>query len=273
MQSYCISLFGIYTFYLYYISYSYYIIYSYCIPSLYFTTYSKCTFKRSYSHSSEDSYSSEHSKYSKQYRKDYKLTQEQRESIIGIILADGYLQRGKPTHSTRLRIDHTYPEQESYVLSIYALFAVLINMKPVIVVRKADPRTGQIYKSIYVRTLSFFCLNEYHDLFYKNKKKIIPSNIQDLLTPRGLAHLIMGDGFFSKGIIMLCTESFTKEEQELLIEVLSSKFGIKATLNKRISATGTESYRIRISKKSMDKLITLVRPYFVPEMLYKLGIE
>jgi len=26
-----------------------------------------------------------------------------------------------------------------------------------------------------------------------------------------------------------------------------------------------------ISKKSMNKLITLVRPYFIPEMLYKLG--
>jgi len=57
--------------------------------------------------------------------------------------------------------------------------------------------------------------------FTKIKKKVIPLNIQDLLTPRGLAHLIMGDGFLYKGIIMLCTESFTKEEQELLIVNLS----------------------------------------------------
>lgn len=53
---------------------------------------------------------------------------------------------------------------------------------------------------------------------------------------------------------------------------LDSKFGIKASLNKRISSSGTQSFRIRISKKSMDKLITLVRPFFVPEMLYKLGV-
>ncbi len=145
-------------------------------------------------------------------------------------------------------------------------------MEPVIVVRKADPRTGKIYKSMYVRTLRFSCLNEYHSLFYKDKKKVIPLNIQDLLTPRGLAHLIMGDGFFYQGIIMLCTESFSKEEQEVLINALDEKFGIKATLNKRISSTGIQSYRIRISKKSMDKLIVLVKPYFIPEMLYKLGI-
>ena len=82
------------------------------------------------------------------------------------MLADGYLEKGKPTYNTRLRIDHTYPDQKSYVFSLYTLFGDLIDMEPVIVVRKADPRTGKIYKSIYVRTLRFPCLNEYHFLFY-----------------------------------------------------------------------------------------------------------
>jgi hypothetical protein len=188
------------------------------------------------------------------------------------MLADGFLEKGKPTYNTRLRIDHTYPEQQSYVFSLYTLFGQLIDMEPVIVVRKADPRTGKVYKSMYVRTLRFPCLNEYHSLFYKDKKKVIPLNIQDLLTPRGLAHLIMGDGFFQQGIIMLCTESLSKEEQELLVNALGEKFGIQATLNKRISSTGIQSYRIRISKKSMDKLIISVKPYFIAEMLYILGI-
>lgn len=190
------------------------------------------------------------------------------------MLADGSLERGKPTHNTRLRIDHTYPEQESYVLSLYTLFAPLIVNEPVIVERKADIRTGKVYKSIYIRTSRFPCLNKYHDLFYKDKIKIVPLNIQDILTPIGLAHLLMGDGYFhsSHGVVYICSESFTKEEQELLITTLKLKFGIDATLNKRISSSGTESFRIRISKKSMDKLITLVKPYFIPEMLYKLGI-
>ena len=51
---------------------------------------------------------------------------------------------------------------------------------------------------------------------------------------------------------------------------MHKNFGIKATLNKRISSSGVQSYRI--SKKSMDKWIVLVKPYFIPEMLYKLGI-
>ena len=29
---------------------------------------------------------------------------------------------------------------------------------------------------MYFRTLSFSCLNKYHDLFYKNKTKVVPLN-------------------------------------------------------------------------------------------------
>lgn len=121
---------------------------------------------------------------------------------------------------------------------------------------------------IYFTPLRLRCISRAGE----EKKKIIPSNIQDLLTPRGLAHLIMGDGFCYNGVIILCTESFTKEEQELLITALDKKYGIKATLNKRVSSSGVEGFRIRISKKSLDKLVSLVEPYFIPKMLYKLAI-
>lgn len=82
----------------------------------------------------------------------------------------------------------------------------------------------------------------------------------------------MGDGFYTQDVVIICSESFTKEEQELIISALFESFGIKASLNKRISNSGTKSFRIRISKKSMDKLITLVKPYIIPEMFYKLGL-
>ena len=108
-------------------------------------------------------------------------------------------------------------------------------------------------------------------MFYKENKKVVPSNILNLLTPIGLAHFVMGDGYLKKdrGVLLLCTESFTKEDQELLVIALDSKFEIKSTLNRITSSSGVVKFII--SKKSMNKLITLVRPYFIPEMLYKLG--
>jgi hypothetical protein len=45
-----------------------------------------------------------------------------------------------------------------------------------------------------------------------DKKKIVPLNIQDLLTPIGLAQLLMGDGYFHNGVVLICSVNFTKEE-------------------------------------------------------------
>jgi hypothetical protein len=42
-------------------------------------------------------------------------------------------------------------------------------MDPVILTRKPDIRTGNIYQSIYLKTLSLPCLNLYKDLYYKDK--------------------------------------------------------------------------------------------------------
>lgn len=39
----------------------------------------------------------------------------------------------------------------------------------------------------------------------------------------------MGDGYFSEGHTILCTDNFTKEEILILIDVLSSNFDINAT--------------------------------------------
>lgn len=70
-----------------------------------------------------------------------------------------------------------------------------------------------------------------------------------------------------------CTDNFTKEEVLILIGVLDKKFGIKAYINKRTKGNGDVCWRIRVSKHSMDKLRLLVAPYFIPEMVYKLGIN
>lgn len=48
-----------------------------------------------------------------------------------------------------------------------------MSINPVVLTRKLDKRTGKVYKFIYFRTLAFPCLNEFFDMFYKDKVKII----------------------------------------------------------------------------------------------------
>src|SRR6202043_2793549 len=79
--------------------------------------------------------------------------------------------------------------------------------------------------SIKFSTLSLPCLNNYYEFFYKDGKKIIPINISEFLTARGLAYLIMDDGGKSHyGQTIIHTRFYTKLEVELLQETIFKKF-------------------------------------------------
>lgn len=72
---------------------------------------------------------------------------------------------------------------------MYKLLEPLTSMEPTILTRN-NKKTGITTQSLYFRTLSMPCLNYYYELFYSNKKKIIPGNLDELLTARGLAYWI-----------------------------------------------------------------------------------
>jgi hypothetical protein len=119
-----------------------------------------------------------------------------------------------------------------------------------------------------------------HSLWYKwNEEenryvKIVPLNIKDMFSVVSLAYWIMDDGYFDSygrtKTILLCTESFTKFECELLQSLLSN-LNIKSTL--KIRNKEKDRYRIRISKTSMDLLREIVTLYMHKDFMYKLGNE
>jgi hypothetical protein len=116
-------------------------------------------------------------------------------------------------------------------------------------------------------TRSLPCFTSLYTLFYPKGKKVIPSNIYEFLTPVALAHLIMGDGSPASGGLRISTDSLTVQDVVKLSNVLIIRFGLVITLHKN-----GENYRIYISKKSMPFLISIVKPYMVKSMYYKLSI-
>jgi LAGLIDADG DNA endonuclease family len=82
----------------------------------------------------------------------------------------------------------------------------------------------------------------------------------------------MDEGFKVKNAVGLATECFTEKEIDLLKSVLENKFGLLITKNLRKTSGNRQSFRLFISAKSKKKLLSLVLPYFIPEMLYKLNI-
>ena len=131
------------------------------------------------------------------------------------------------------------------------------------------PRTGKVYNSIRFSTLSLPCLNNYYELFYKDGRKIIPNNISELLTARGLAYLIMDDGGKSHyGQTILHTRFYTKLEVELLQETLLKNFGLTSRLEEKSKDQWILYIQVRQDVK--NKLSNLVKPYMHDSMMYKL---
>jgi len=110
----------------------------------------------------------------------------------------------------------------------------------------------------------------------KNGKKIIPSNIEELLKdPIILAVWYMDDGtldirsgyHFNASIATYC---FTFEECDILTKVLKKNFGVDASVNKT-TMRGKVYPRIYIKSKSMIDFIKIVEPHIHPIFNYKIG--
>jgi len=139
-------------------------------------------------------------------------------------------------------------------------------MEPTILTRN-NRKTGLITQSLYFRTLAMPCLNYYYEIFYKDKKKLIPRNLDELLTARGLAYWIMDDG--GKSVYnqtILHTRAFTKEEVIYLQSVLNKNFELVTRLEEKKQ----DQWVIYIPVRQKIKLKDIVGPYLHKNMLYKI---
>ena len=156
-------------------------------------------------------------------------------------------------------------DRDLYVLTSYFSLSHYCSRLPYIV---KSHRKGKDLFALEFSTRYLPCLNELYLLFYKDKVKVIPNIIYDLLTPVALAHWIMGDGaILNKGLV-LCTDSYTLQEVVKLVNVLKIKYDLNCT----IQGIKNKRPRIYILPESLPKLINLVKPYFLSSMLYKLHL-
>jgi hypothetical protein len=115
------------------------------------------------------------------------LPDEVKEILIGILLGDAHINRRSPTSNSRLIYGQTTKHKEYFDL-VYNIFKPLCvsNHKPYFN-QSIDKRNNEKYYSFQFTTMQLPCFNLYREIFYILGKKIIPNNIYELLTPRGLA--------------------------------------------------------------------------------------
>jgi hypothetical protein len=184
--------------------------------------------------------------------------------LIGSLLGDLHINRQRNSINSRLMFKQG-KINEAYILHLYDLFKYYCGTGPKY---SGNPhvKTGNINYSISFNTYSLPCFNNYYDLFYVDRVKRIPLNIGELLTPVGLAYWAMDDGCRLKNNFVLCTDSYSFSEVELLIKVLKDNFDLNCTYLVR----NEDQYRIYIKSDSMAKFRSLVTPHFHCSMMYKL---
>jgi recombination protein RecA len=201
------------------------------------------------------------------------LTSLQKEVAVGSLLGDCTLSVQKSETKPTLKFEQgaRNRDEKSYVDFLYSVFAPLVGSCP-----KPRHKNGIVH-SYHFRTLGCPQFLFYSQQFYSvndagQRKKVVPKNIHQMLTPIALAIWFMDDGSLqsNKKSYMLHTEGFTFQDNKILQKALGSVFGLQVSLSRDNRETGT-LYKLSIGVSDSQKFREIVEPYILPVMRYKLG--
>lgn len=198
---------------------------------------------------------------------------ELRQALIGQLLGDAYADKSSPTSNTRISWSFGTDFQQ-YAEYMYNLFADYCN-KGVNAVNVSAG--GKTYYRLKTTTLAIF--NMYYNMFYSRNpvsgklEKRVPADVNNLMNPITLAHLIMGDGNFDSGRnrVRIFTNSFSYDDCVRLAESIT-QMGIRtAVLQDKVTKKGPQ-YILTIGALQLDLLRSTVSSHMHSSMLYRIGL-
>lgn len=189
-------------------------------------------------------------------KKELLLSGFQKQVLTGHLLGDGCIETWKNSQVARLKIEQSLAQKE-FVDWLFKVFAEFTKTPP-------QPKQNKCK----FNTLSSRQFYEFHKLFYLRRKKVIPRNIEQLLTPISLTVWFMGDGSVKSKECngrILNTHGFAETEVVRLCQILNEKFSLMASIRRQ-----KDGLQIYISAKSAGVLTKLISPYLLPYFKYKL---
>jgi len=116
------------------------------------------------------------------------FSDKQRDVLVGTLLGDGCLARHGRYH--RLHIKHK-AEHEALARFKRDVFRSYVSMQ----LHRFEQRLGQeSYGCVQFASRTSRVFSKWHTRFYRNRRKIVPSNIVELLSPEAVTVWIMDDG-------------------------------------------------------------------------------
>lgn len=191
------------------------------------------------------------------------FTQRQKEIALGSLLGDAYLRPSGNSFSLSFTHGEKQVEYLKWKLREFGNFVV----------------TKEFYeheKNFHGnrRTYSFSTINhpyllELHSLCYPAGKKVVSDEWLNSLSPLSLAVWYMDDGSINKRYktIVLCTNCFSVQEQQRILDYFASSLCINAKLEERRNG----QFVVRINASERTKFLDLIAPHIPDCMSYKLG--
>lgn len=185
-----------------------------------------------------------------------------RNIIIGTLLGDAILERNG--NYTRLVIDHSSSQEEYVKWKSERLNTFCPSVKTK---ERFDNRTRKMYSHCILRTHTSPTFEDYVQLFYQERRKIIPRELPIIINPHILAVWIMDDGYRRNDCraMRLNTQGYNFEEQKIIVSSLSA-LQISSTIQKH-----KNSFVVYIPSQSIETLEKIVRRFIIPSMKYKIA--
>jgi len=191
------------------------------------------------------------------------LDQEECDLIVGSLLGDASIRQREK--NSCFRVAHSIKQKEyiNFKLNLLCHFHISEFQERI---RKINFRE---VKMIYLSTKTHAVFNYYRNLFYKNGRKVVTNEILNQITPRALTYWICDDGSYNnkQGYIILCTNSYSLEEHNLMKQFFNERFGLNPTIGFRDG----KYYYLRFKQEDSKKLIEIIKPFIPEGMKYKIG--
>ena len=198
--------------------------------------------------------------------------------LTGHLLGDCHGE--KRNQSSRFHL-HMSSKNAEYIFWYHKFFAdrgYCSPLKPV--VKTQIGKGNRVYYSIKFRTFSFKSLNTLYDSFYDKERmrikkkekaqsyKIVPLDIETLLTPKALAVWIMDDGGKSGSGLKISTERYSLEENISLQKAIKKVCLFEPSIQRH-----KEQYVLYFNKDVLPSLFLFLKKDLLECMYYKFNVE
>lgn len=189
-------------------------------------------------------------------------TKKQEKIFQSLFLGDGAIYKSKDNVNYRVNLAHSLKQKEYFMMK-YNIVKDFIGTE-CWEESQVHNVNGKTYSCIKFQSLVNPYFTRMRKKWYKNDKKIIPKDIEEILDSELLAYKFFDDGFLNASGYSIAMHDYDNECVERFAEAIKNNFGITVNVVSNHDI-------IYIPARHREEFDKLVRPHATSDVLYKLG--